>query len=283
MSAGEITRYAPGKIYENLYVYITQLVERTNPDLIIIPGDVIYGEFDDAGTSLTGFISFMEGFGIPWAPVMGNHDGNESAKGAAWQCQQYINAPNCLFKTGTVKGYGNYTIGIRQGGELVRTIYMMDKSSSVGFGADQKEWLDLAAQRIADAYQKSIPAFLVFHIPVNEFQDAAIAAGYQLAADGAYIYTIGANSNGDFGAKGEAFKSIHAEPGLLALLKKHNFDGVFVGHNHLINTSVLYQGIRWTFGLKTGKYDRYPTNHGGTSILVEEGGAAFVVSHVYCD
>ena len=51
------------------------------------------------------------------------------------------------------------------------------------------------------------------------------------------------------------------------LLKKYGVDSVFAGHLHKVNTSVLYEGIRWTFGLKTGIYDDYTEGEiGGTLI-----------------
>ena len=58
-------------------------------------GDIIYGEFDDKGTSLINLINAMESFGIPWAPVFGNHE-QESMKGADWQSEQLENAEHCL-------------------------------------------------------------------------------------------------------------------------------------------------------------------------------------------
>lgn len=75
--------------------------------MIIITGDLVYGEFDDKGTCLLELIKFMESFDIPWAPVFGNHD-NESQKGADWQCEQLEKAGNCLFRQRTLTGNSNY-------------------------------------------------------------------------------------------------------------------------------------------------------------------------------
>jgi hypothetical protein len=56
-------------------------------------------------------------------------------------------------------------------------------------------------------------------------------------------------------------------------------DGVFVGHCHAINTSILWQGIRWTYGLKTGQYDYHtPGQVGGTLITLN--GESFTVHHI---
>ena len=68
--------------------YVAQVIERYNPDFIIMTGDNVYGEFDDSGEHHLALIEFMESFNIPWAPVFGNHD-NESYMGVDWKCEQY--------------------------------------------------------------------------------------------------------------------------------------------------------------------------------------------------
>ena len=179
------------------YNYITEIVENTKPDLILLSGDIIYGAYDDNGRVLEDFVRFMETLDVKWAPVMGNHD-VESAKGADWQCKQYENASNCLFKQGDVMGNGNYTIGIKQGGELRRVIVNMDTNGCTGasqasinngqtvhhgnnsygtsFGTyglqtDQVLWFNNTVSNI----QKFVPDVKIsfhFHIAPNAFSEA---------------------------------------------------------------------------------------------------------------
>ena len=66
--------WATDKVEERCYNYLTEIIEATDPDLIILTGDIVYGEFDDSGTSLLSFVEFMESFKIAWAPVLGNHE-----------------------------------------------------------------------------------------------------------------------------------------------------------------------------------------------------------------
>ena len=107
--------------------YVRETVEATQPDLILVTGDLLFGRDDTEGSILEEQISVFESFKIPWAPVFGNHD-NESPMGADWQCEQFENAEYCLFKQRTLTGNGNYTVGITQGGELKRVFFMMDSN-----------------------------------------------------------------------------------------------------------------------------------------------------------
>ena len=64
--------------------------------------------------------------------------------------------------------------------------------------------------------------------------------------------------------------------------KSCKIDGVFMGHFHEINASILYKGIRWTVGLKTGTYDSHiPEELGGTIIELSNDSADFSVKHIY--
>ena len=280
----EYEKWLPETKEKNLYCYIRELVSRTTPDLIIITGDITYGEFDDSGKSLEEFIDFMDSFGIPWAPVYGNHD-NETYIGIEKQNAMYENSKHGIFKKGNVFGNGNYSIAIKQGEKIIRTICMMDSNGCgklgihQGFREDQLEWLKETSNEC------DVPLFCCFHIPTKDFSDAYVAAGYQEKSDErdtcAY-YELGvdmAAKAGDFGKKYEDFYSYSAP--VLPAFKASRVDGVFAGHYHKINLSVVHEGIRFTMGLKTGLYDYHDKDAmGGT--LITLCGKDFSVRHEYC-
>lgn len=280
-----VEAWVPENNEKNLYSHIRYLKEKTNPDLIIITGDIIYGEFDDAGTSFVEFCNFMDSLEIPWAPVYGNHD-NESYKGIDWQCETFANAKYSLFKRGEVFGNSNYSIGIYQNGTLQRIMYMVDSNGcgklaiSQGLREDQIQWVKDTAAKYPD-----VPSFLCYHIPSGDFIDAYIAQGYLEKPDPAHTdfvkFEIGVDveaKNGDFGKKREWVTAPALR--LMPMFKECRTDGVFAGHYHINNTSVLHEGIRFTFGLKTGLYDYYDkTAIGGTAITLN--GKDFKVEHVY--
>ncbi len=296
-------------LYNDCFKYIESAVAQTDPDLILMTGDNVYGEFDDDGNNLKRLIAYMDSLNIPWAPVFGNHD-NESTMGVTWQCQQFEQAKNCLFKRGEVTGNGNYSIGIMQGGKMIKAIFMLDTNgcangytysydpsfgtynededikTSVGFNRDQLEWLESSAKMIDLQAGVPVSKFIAFHIPTAEFAYAAEEAGYQKdnQLNNKEYYTIGKDveaQNGDFGSKGESF-ACYSQVGLWEILKANHFDGVFVGHAHRNNVSILYEGIRLTFGLKSSVYDSHnPLQLGGTGIYIAEGGTGFRVEHAY--
>ncbi len=296
-----IANWAPDKMEENCFKYIEDAVEKVQPDLIIILGDIVYGEFDDAGTSLLALIEEMESYQIPWAPLYGNHE-NESKKGAKWQTQMLEEAEHCLFKKGDTDGNGNYTIGIKQGDKLVRAFYIMDSNhcknaykpeendviTTMGFTSNQIVWLHNRMEALQTANVEAVPSSMCYHVPTEEFVFADEQYSNQAAS-----YTIGTEVQkvagaDDFGSNrmGLANQNFVAPnyngETFLSILKKFGVDTVFSGHIHKTNTSIMYEGIRWTFGLKTGTYDSYNAGElGGTQMLLGEDG--YSIKHIYYD
>ena len=287
----EIIAWSPDRFDENFGDHVRSLVATTCPDMIFLTGDMVYGSFDDAGTTFEWFCSFMSSLGIPWAPVFGNHD-NESRRGVEWQCEMLERAENCLFKRGNVTGNSNYTVGISVGGELLRVMYMIDSNgckgasdSSVmkekGIFEDQREWIASTAKAIDQTAGRAVPSFLAFHIPTSDFIDVEIAKGYRTEERTHYAIGVDAPSrDGDFGCCFEAHGNYTMEvPGFKNTLEKANADAVIVGHCHAINTVISYDGIKYVYGLKTGQYDYHnPYQLGGT--LVTLIGNSFEVSHI---
>lgn len=286
----KLTEWVPEKNDKNIYSHIKYLVEQSHPDLILVTGDIIYGEFDDKGSSFAEFIEFMDSLRIPWAPVFGNHD-NESRIGVDKQCEMLENSEYALFKRGNIYGNGNYTIGIYRNGILCRGIFMVDSNGcdmnniKREIHSEQLAWIKETAQNV-HAENADIPFFLCCHIPTQDFLDAYYAAGYQTEKDEGWwenfhSFEIGKDvpaKNDDFGKKAEGFFPIPQV--LLPILKECNIDGFFVGHCHVINTSVMYEGIRFTFGLKTGYYDYYAEDSlGGTLIRLDD--KSFSVKHIH--
>ena len=109
-----------------------------------------------------------------------------------------------------------------------------------------------------------------------------IKENYDALEDDFHKYEIGKDvpaKNGDFGKKWEGIKHVYNRS-LHFLFKECGIDGVFAGHLHKNNFSVLHDGIRYTFGLKTGLFDYLDEEAlGGTLITVQKD--CFTVKHIY--
>ncbi len=277
--------WSPLCVEKNCYSHIRDLVTQAAPHLILVTGDIVYGEFDDSGRILREFVEFMGDLNIPWAPIFGNHD-KESRIGIQAICEIYQTARNCLFRTETQDfedGESNYAVKVYRGEKLIEMLYLLDTkgcSSATepslrrprGITEGQCRFVEQKAKEAQKEAGLTVPAIVAYHIPTQEFFDAFEAKGYPVA-DGIVIGVTVAAHKGDFGAFYEKGYRIAASPEKFAdRLRACGVNGVFVGHEHNTNTSVLWQDIRWTFGLKTGTYD-YHTNGslGGTLIEIDNG------------
>ncbi len=266
--------WATDKIDARCFDYVKETITATNPDLILLTGDLIYGCFDDNGSAFLNLVDFMESFGIPWAPVFGNHDG-ETEMGVDWICENLENAPNCLFKQRTLSGNGNYTVGLVQGGELKRVFFMLDSNgcygmnelslsnghcrAKEGFGADQVIWYTGVAKKITAVSPKTKISF-AFHIQPLIFQKAYEKYGFtntDTKANPINIDTHEDQLDSDFGYLGRDLK--HAwdkDYSIFNGMKALGTDSIFVGHEHCNSASVVYDGIRFQYGQKSSTYDR---------------------------
>ena len=266
--------YAPNKMEDRLLGFLRETITATKPDLIIITGDLVYGKYDDKGTSLLALINAMDSYKIPWAPVFCNHD-NESKKGADWQCEQLENSKYCLFKQRELSGNGNYTVGISQGGKLTRVFFMMDSNgcggasaeslanghtySQVGFREDQVNWFMEVGTEIKELSPNTKVSF-AFHIQINQFKKAYEKYGfidYNTKENPVSIDWHPNKEDGDFGYLGADLKSPWDQNNeVFNKMLSIGLDSIYVGHEHNNNASVVYQGVRYQFAQKISTYDR---------------------------
>ncbi len=269
------TDWASDKKNVRCYDYLREMIPTVNPDLIIITGDIVYGEFDDNGSALQEFIAVMDSFQIPWAPVFGNHD-PETHMGVDWQCQQFENAKYCLFEQKTLTGNGNYSVGIVQGDEVKRVFYMLDSNGAsnasaeslanghtvrtAGFGSDQIKWYTEEITALK-AVSPDTKISFAWHIPFMMFVSAYKQYGFTNNGTSSSPINIDALANkaeSDFGYLGEdipnAWDSTYS---VYNGLKKLGVDSIFVGHDHCNSASVVYDGVRFQYGQKSSEYDLF--------------------------
>ena len=280
----EIVAWSPDRFDGNFGNHVKSLIAQSKPDLIFITGDMVYGSFDDSGRMFERFCNFMDSFCIPWACVFGNHD-NESNKGAEWQCCMLENTSYGLFKKGDVSGYGNYTVGICIGNDVIRVLHMLDSHgclSPAGIYPDQIQLVKENTALINNRQNEEVPGFICMHFPTREYKLAELSKGYITEDRECYVIGVDVDAkDNDFGVKNQNFKKMFTVcvPDFLDTVKECNIQAVFAGHFHSVNTCIMYEGVKWVMGLKTGQYDYHnPGQLGGTLITLEN--EKFTVSHL---
>lgn len=286
LSATQQAYYQPDLTDERCYDYLREVIEATNPDLILMTGDLVYGKFDDSGERFLELVDFMESCQVPWAPIFGNHD-SETTKGVDWQCDQFEAAEHCLFKQRELTGNGNYTVGVRQGGELKRVFFMMDSNgvgspsdetlanghTSVvpGFAMDQVNWFVETGKKIARA-ENGIKMSFAYHIQSVPFEIAY--QKYLAEADGnalIHVDELASKAEGDFGYMESRVKgSWDGDGWILDKMKGLGTDSIFVGHEHSNSSSVVYEGVRFQFGQKSSTYDMLNFRRADGSVVIAE-------------
>lgn len=267
---------------DNVYETVDTLVTKQKPDLIVITGDLVWAKFTKF--SVIKAINKIDSYGIPWAPINGNHDG-EGNVDLAWIANKYEEAENCLFKQGpdNIGGIGNYIINIRENDKIVQSLIMMDTHASRYYDKDdenrhydfiydsQIEWYKWAINGINEYNKTKTDSMLFIHIPLPEFKTAYDLWQQEGGAEGE-----------NFGVKGEEECPSYINTGMFNAIKE--FDStkyVFAGHDHLNNYSVMYEGVRLTYAMKTGdRCNQTPGQNGGTLITM---GDKITVEHIYVE
>ncbi len=266
---------------------IARLIEETDPDLITLTGDNAWGTI-----AYIKLIHQIDSYGIPWAPVMGNHDG-QCLINEFWAAYLLYKADNCLFEFGPKNmEYGNYIINITENGKIIHTLFMFDTHNSAEFtledgstvgGYDhlwnnQIEWYKWAVKGISGIAGKTVESSVFMHIPVYEYKEAWVNA-YGSDAEGILAPGLAPQA---IGLRGEGINCSPVNNGFFGVCKElGSTKNIFAGHDHDNNFQIYHEGIRLNYTLKTG-YGAYYTEGltGATVISVGSDGAAYA-EHLY--
>ena len=286
---------------------IKALVNKERPDLIVVMGDITWTAFTK--NSVRQFVKCMDEIGIPWAPIIGNHE-DEKEQGyfchvdKNWVADRMMESKTCLFKKGpnNIGGVGNYVINIKEGDKIVETLIMMDSHAKRQYPEygnkwyydyiydSQMLWYRWVMEGVTNLNGGVQPeSMLYIHIPLPEYETA-----YNIYKDNEKQYNetkdekfkaamddmkyIGEHNEGVYGSN-TAGKDIpeHKDEhgvnsGFFDVLKEvGSTKYVYAGHDHKNNYSILYEGIRLTYTTKTGYRCSYEEGRtGGTYITIGE-------------
>ncbi len=271
---------------------ITKMVEDYQPDFITMSGDNACGT-----VAYLELIELMESFEIPWAPVMGNHDG-QGCPDEFWAAYHLAEAEYCMFEFGPEDmGYGNYLVNITEEGRIVHTFFMMDTHDNADFvGEDgtvyegsydhlwdnQQAWYEWAVKGIAEEAGYVVPSTVVIHIPVYEIYDAWDTVS---VPDDIYEFGVIDRAYSDIaeGRKCEESCPSAVNNGFFSLCKElGSTKEIVMGHDHKNDFSVLYDGIRLTYGVKSGFGSYWQFDMiGGLTINIDSFGNSVSQRHYY--
>lgn len=274
-----------------VYKTVTNMVETTKPDMIMLTGDLTSEK--ENFTAFKSFCTFLEDFNIPWGFTFGNHEGLDIAyeeneildpeKIADRQTlSDYLESlPNCIYEAGdeNVDGTGNYYYNVTDdNGKVLTTLIMMDSHSwdkeNNGydhFHDNQIEWYENTIKSIAQDVNgdetKVVPSLAFFHVPMKEYMTAyEEAKGTENRLWGCRFL----NEDGTPVVDDMMFEK---------MVELGSTKGCFAGHDHMNNFSVMKDGIRLTYGL-SGDHNIYLTPFRGGILINIKNDGSFTTQHL---
>lgn len=262
------------------FAIMDELVERTDPDLIVLPGDNVSGISTDILTLQ--LVSKMESYGVPWAPVFGNHDAEGNAT-LEWQGDRFEEAEHCLFDRGPTDlyGVGNYFVNIFEDGTPIYSLCFMDNGRYIDYGDRTAEtyvdyaqiaWYKWNIEGLNAEFGTSVPSMSFSHFAFPEMREAVEKYGI-LSDDGRYVIPE------DMGQGSCAYLpgAAPVNSGFFETAKASGLTHAFFGHDHENDARITVDGVTLSYGLKTGPSPR-PWNsakeYGGTVITIGDGGVS---------
>ena len=236
------------------YAFMDKLITEANAandvDFMVVTGDLF--TFASRGTAER-FFKFLDGYGIKWSVVFGNHD-EQTYFPVDWMTS-YLNnfGSNCIFKDlqdDKVQGNCNFAINVMDGAKIKKQLIFMD-SNRYYFGSyfgydffkqDQIDWYaDLVDYTKSQNGGTSVDSLMFYHIPLYE-----INAAYE---EGTLKYD-GPNGNGD--GKREKTCPPDENSGFFDVIKeKGSTKAMFFGHDHINTFESDYQGVKFCYGTKS--------------------------------
>ena len=261
---------------------IRMLVEKHQPDLITLSGDMIWK--DSEIYSAHRLTEFMDSLEIPWAPIFGNHDGEGNAD-KNYLAEVFMTGEYCLMQKGDPNhGVGNYVVNICEEvngqKEIVHSLIMMD-SHNGQFLEGQVEWYAWAAEGANKVAGKDVASSIILHVPIAQFQYAWDAAWDAEKEEWREGYDA-------FGAKGEEVVCDRDENdnpvdyGLFAKVKEiGTTKDIICGHDHVNNFSIVYEDVRLTYGLRLGLGAYFDLDSMGVTLLTVDDEGNTTLEHDY--
>jgi hypothetical protein len=254
---------------DSALMLMKDVIEKENPDLVILTGDVVTSE-----NAFQGWLSvskIMIDAHVPWAAVLGNHDPEFKNGITKKEIMETIGGlPYNLTERGPedVSGEGNYILEVKSStsNEIAALLYFLDSQMYPEKDMGRYDWIkfDQVAwyRKQSNAYSikndfNPFPALAFFHIPLPEFKEVI----GQKTTVGIYEETVCAPD---------------LNSGMYtSMLECKDVMGVFVGHDHDNNYIGCLRGICLAYGNVTGRECYGKIGRGARVIELYEGERKF--------
>lgn len=280
---------------------VATLIERLSPDLITISGDLSYA---DDFASYKNFADYFDSFKIPWTCCFGNHDNQDGQEPMQRVIDEYMKHEYFVFeKCDSALGMTNFAILVEKEGKNAEGIILMDTHDRVYYEKNDcginQAWGKLTPEQLSwykDRIQElkllgCEDSTLITHIPINAYLSAAKAAfknpvpDKSIKLEDTYSSDIWNEGYEDsYGVLHEPISAYPEDEGAFDLIcELGSTKNIICGHNHVNNWVVIYNGVRFIFGTKTGSGSYWePEINGGTIIDINKNGVTNV-KHEYVD
>jgi 3',5'-cyclic AMP phosphodiesterase CpdA len=235
---------------------IRRLVEKCNPDLILVTGDLLTGEKYSGGLLAAFATEFFDSLQRPWLYVFGNHD-VEGGFGRDQVYEVFHSSHWCILGSHKVGTLGarkyDYFVDVKVSGqaEPAWQLFGFDSGSESGFRSikkDQIEWFKAVSEAMRRDRGHVTRAVSFFHIPLKQYQELWDDASIAKTGEGREKVS----SEEDDGAPYRAFVDMK------------NVEATFCGHDHYNNFwGKTRDGLVLAYGYISGEATRYAWPTGG--------------------
>ena len=245
-------------------------LDDVKPDLVVFTGDVVVSAPTKQGWDEV--LDLVISKKIPYLVTFGNHDDENEMKRA--EVAAYVaGKPYLLNKTAEINGVDGYLNGAvvikGKSGTNAAVLYAMDSQAySINkrvdgygwFSHNQVEWFRKTSSSFKQSRKDTLPALAFFHIPLPE---------YKIAFDNI--------KNKRRGVRYENECAPQLNTGMYtAMLESGDVLGMFVGHDHVNDYLVDYNGIALAYGCFSGSENTYLRSKNGARVIeLKEGKKEF--------
>lgn len=254
--------------------------------LLVLTGDLFLLATKATAKTL---LDEIASWGVPFTFCWGNHD-RQNDFSPSWLETLLSSYPLSLYRAldDTLSGLGNGVINLNENGKTLWQIYTLDshgnEQSSVplkySYGhidSAQVEWFKKEAD-----LAHNVPSLAYCHVPLAEFKAFVEARDYTTLEGEKNIGIYSSEKDADFFTNAKA----------------HNVKGIFFGHDHGNDLTMLHDGVKIGYGLKTGRELSYassasrtyalagtgvshPLDLTGGSLSILHGDGSYSLKHVY--